>query len=60
MKRALVIASGLVWLVGRASTFADSYRLRVVGSVLIPAGGEVELSFDVPTRSTRMVVPMRD
>jgi hypothetical protein len=34
MKRAVVIAAGLVWLVGSASTFADHYRLRVVASGL--------------------------
>lgn len=34
MKRAFVIATGLVWLVGSASTLADSYDLRVVASGL--------------------------
>jgi hypothetical protein len=33
----------------------ESNGLRVVGNAQIPAGGEVELSFDVPARSTRMV-----
>ena len=33
----------------------ESDGVRVVGNALIPAGGEVELSFDVPIRSTRMV-----
>lgn len=33
----------------------ESAGLRVVGSVTIPSGGEVELSFDVPARSTRAV-----
>jgi sugar lactone lactonase YvrE len=34
MKRACLIATGLVWLVGSASTFADDYRLRVVATGL--------------------------
>jgi hypothetical protein len=34
MKRALVIATGLLWLVGNTSGFADQYQLRVVASGL--------------------------